>query len=527
MMREQAQGRPRRYIIFSVAVIAVTTLVRWWFISSGQLDLVQDEAQYWDWSRHLQLSYYSKGPLIAWCNALGSMFFGNTEQGVRCMAVFFSMCTQAAFLMLVSVLMGRPRTGFWTLFLLNTTPLFMASGVLMTTDSPLLFFWVSGLCCVYWSRTATRSTWPLVLLGGCVALGVLAKYTMLAFAPLALAYAVALRVKGLAPGGYVPRLAVALLAGAAVGLLPVAIWNAMNDWVGFRHVGTLAGISGSKPAPLIRFDRFPEYFGGQVGILLPWWFFYILWGGWQAVRGVRTQANAGDADPRALVTDERLLLGIFFWPLWLFFIIWSFHTKIYPNWSAMSYAAGAVLGGFAFARHMSYCAGRMRSLTRLWPMLGLAAFALLHLQNWLPLPASLNPAMRLKGWADMGRELARIEQSAFDDPHHVFYFADTYDITAALAFYAPGQPHAYCAYFDRRMNQYDLWPGPQDKKGWDALFVLKKFKDRVPDALYAMFSSVTIRHYQSKHLGDPARKFTIVLCRDFNGYWPQVQKKAF
>ena len=30
------------------------------------LDLAPDEAHYWDWSRQLDWSYYSKGPLVAW-----------------------------------------------------------------------------------------------------------------------------------------------------------------------------------------------------------------------------------------------------------------------------------------------------------------------------------------------------------------------------------------------------------------------------------------------------------------------------
>jgi len=77
------------------------------------------------------------------------------------------------------------------------------------------------------------------------------------------------------------------------------------------------------------------------------------------------------------------------------------------------------------------------------------------------------------------------------------------------------------------MNQYDLWPGPQDKKGWDAIFVLKRFKDRLPPELEKMFAAVEPRHFQSKFRGNPARKYTIVLCRDFTGFWPQAQKKAF
>ena len=33
--------------------------------SNCPLDLAPDEAHYWDWSRHLDWSYYSKGPLVA------------------------------------------------------------------------------------------------------------------------------------------------------------------------------------------------------------------------------------------------------------------------------------------------------------------------------------------------------------------------------------------------------------------------------------------------------------------------------
>ncbi len=51
------------------------------------LDLAQDEAHYWDWSRHLDWSYYSKGPLVAWLIRGGCELFGNTALGVRLPAV--------------------------------------------------------------------------------------------------------------------------------------------------------------------------------------------------------------------------------------------------------------------------------------------------------------------------------------------------------------------------------------------------------------------------------------------------------
>src|SRR6202008_1018912 len=39
------------------------------------LDLAPDEAHYWDWSRHLDWSYYSKGPGVAWLIRLSCELF--------------------------------------------------------------------------------------------------------------------------------------------------------------------------------------------------------------------------------------------------------------------------------------------------------------------------------------------------------------------------------------------------------------------------------------------------------------------
>src|SRR5262249_22570223 len=51
------------------------------------LDLAPDEAHYWDWSRHLDGSYYSKGPLVAYLIRGGCELFGTGPLGVRLPAV--------------------------------------------------------------------------------------------------------------------------------------------------------------------------------------------------------------------------------------------------------------------------------------------------------------------------------------------------------------------------------------------------------------------------------------------------------
>ncbi|EPR42836.1 glycosyl transferase family 39 [Desulfovibrio sp. X2] len=504
--------------LLALLIILVSVGVRWVIVATGQLNLVQDEAQYWDWTRHLQWSYYSKGPLIAWIIAFFTRIFGNTELGVRAGALLGSGLLQAVIYLWLAKLWKRPGLGLLTLFVANTAPMFLASGVLMTTDNPLLVCWTAAMFCLdagtredVGPRARGAAVLALVPL---VAIGILAKYMMLVFPVLALAYAWWLKGRGELPEGTWPRLVLALLAGTVVGMLPILVWNAQHHFVGFKHVGTLAGVEGNTAKRLLRFDRFPDYLGSQVGLMSPWWFVFMLVGGVAAAR----QAFWGKKGLLGLSMRQAALLAIFFWPAWGFFILWSFHTKIQPNWSAVSYAAGFLLTALAFAR---YWQGQGR-LRKLWAVMAALVFVLVASAPVLPIPRHLNPANRLKGWDDLGEEVARLEKADFPDPSRVFIFSEQYDMTAALAFYVPGQPRVYNAWLSRRMNQYDLWPGPEDKKGWDAVYVRKDFKDGVEPGVERMFEHISPPiHYQTTFDGEPARKFTIFLCRGFTGYWPR------
>ena len=322
-------------------LVLAAALVRLWLAGSGQIDLAQDEAQYWDWSRRLQPGYYSKGPLIAWIIAFWTGIFGNTELGVRFGAVVHNAAAQGLIYVWLAVLLRRPGLALATLLIANTSPLFIAGGVLMTTDNPLLLCWLGGLVCLTGLTERPGAAWPLWGLTCCACLGALAKYTMLAFLPPALSYAWLLSRQGLLPAGKGRRLVLALAGGTLLGLLPSLIWNAGNHFVTFRHLETLAGLAGREA--LLRPDRVPEYLGSQILLILPWWLTLMLWQGFRLARAclARFRKQGGEEDDRTFCLHLLLCLG--FWPLWLFFLLWSFHARIYPNWAAMSYAAGFVL----------------------------------------------------------------------------------------------------------------------------------------------------------------------------------------
>jgi hypothetical protein len=528
--------------IFAVLLIFTATAARLCFVVSNQFDLVQDEAQYWDWARRLQWSYYSKGPLIAWIIKVFTAAFGDTEFGVRSGAVIGSLAAQCIWYFGVGVIMQKPRIALIALFICNTMPLFLVSGILMTTDNPLLVCWLLALFSLHAAVLSPASRLPWVVFGCAVAFGVLAKYTMLGMAGVAIVHAGILRFHGILPKGHLKRLCIAFYAGAIIGFIPIALWNAQNDWVSFRHVGRLAGVApaaGETP-PLIRFDRLPEYVGGQLGLIYPWWLTFMVYGGQLAAKRCFSR-TAPDAFREKREVAGAALFASGFWPIFLFFLLWSLHTRIYANWSAMCYASGMVLAAMGvdavLEKYRPNPAGGdlrpvvpwTRRLLPVWAAVSMVFCLIMYAQEPLSriVPDSVNPVSRLKGWSDMGRRVGEL-RDALPDPQKVFIFSDQYDVTSQLAFYVPGRPVTYCADFGRRLNQYDFWPSPEDKKGWDAIFVRRKPFSKPDKALASMFMELgNPEAYQSVHRGADGRDFGIMVLRNYTGEWPRISQGIY
>src|SRR4051794_10819862 len=70
--RRIAAGMILASVVFHVAYLAFFC----------PLDLAPDEAHYWQWSRHLDWSYYSKGPLVAWLIRASCEVFGGLSESL-------------------------------------------------------------------------------------------------------------------------------------------------------------------------------------------------------------------------------------------------------------------------------------------------------------------------------------------------------------------------------------------------------------------------------------------------------------
>src|SRR5438067_11433069 len=142
------------------------------------LDLSGDEAQSWDWSRQLDLSYYSKGPLVAYIIRASRAIFGETMPAVRYPAIALGLGTAVMTYLLTAKLFGSERLALGAVLLGAVAPIFLAGSIFMTIDPPLFFCWAYA---TYFLALALfdRREWAWLVVGVFVGVGLLAKYAML------------------------------------------------------------------------------------------------------------------------------------------------------------------------------------------------------------------------------------------------------------------------------------------------------------------------------------------------------------
>ena len=194
-----------RWIALFLVLVAVMRLVY-----VGHLELAEDEAYYWVWSRHLAAGYFDHPPAIAFIIRAGTLLLGDTERGVRLCAAVLGVLTALAV-----APMARDR--WLAVAMLSTMPLFALGGLLATPDIPLMAAWALGLL------AASQERWALV--GLAAGLAMLSKYTGVLLLPLiVLSHPSALRTRG-------PWLAAGL---ALLVYMPNVIWNLQHDLVSWR-----------------------------------------------------------------------------------------------------------------------------------------------------------------------------------------------------------------------------------------------------------------------------------------------------
>jgi 4-amino-4-deoxy-L-arabinose transferase-like glycosyltransferase len=367
---------PIRAVFVLLAVLTLARLVvnAW----ADPLPLSGDEAQYWLYGEHLAGGYYSKPPLLPWLMRASTEVFGDAHWAMRLPSVVLHGAIAFVLFLLGRELFGQ-TVGVVAALVYLTLPAVSVSSMIASTDPPMMLGWaLASLALVLALRSESLVPWALT--GAAVGLGLLGKYTMLAWV---VAAAIVLlldpywrrgvRLRGLQAAG------LALLVVAS----PNLVWNA---WAGFptvRHLGENADLAAGEAVPLSeRAAELGDFVVSQIGVFGPIAFAVLLW---------LLMRPATWRDPALRYV---LALGL---PLLVAIAVQAWLNRANANWAAPAYL------GFSVAVAAWLVTEHRRRLTIALTVLHVAVFglivaaAVLHRDEPSTWSRSFDPFRKLRG----------------------------------------------------------------------------------------------------------------------------------
>jgi 4-amino-4-deoxy-L-arabinose transferase-like glycosyltransferase len=490
-------------------VVAALALLR--LALAARIPVVDDEAYYWIWSRHLALSYLDHPPLVAWLDAAATAA-GRAEWLLRLPAVAATAGATAFVYLLGRDLFGR-TAGVRAAALHLAAPVFALQGLLAIPD-PLLYACWAGAMWTCWRAAASHAPgrapgwWALT--GAALGCGLLSKYTMLLWLPVPLV----LLARPSRPSPLSrPRLCrtpgPSLAAAIAVALAaPVVVWNAQHHWASVRfwlHAGGPGGPpAGGAPPPGAGGWRFIHealaQCAVQFGYAGPLAFPLMAWAVGRSARLGRADERyaflAAAAIPTALAVLSADLAGFY-----------------RPNWLAPAFLAGAVAAGGLSPRRW------LRAAVASGLALSLAA------ASFVLAAPSLPPALRwdeLYGWRQVTAEMVRRAAAIATHgdalpagnraPRPVVLLGQRYNQAAYFGYYTGDRVPVTTG----RLSEFSFFAPPHRFAGWQALAALDS-REPVGDLTSDCARLAEMAPYQVAFPGGGARRFRLFRCVGYRG----------
>ena len=507
----------------AVAVfLLLLTAFRFWYAATHEL--VQDEAYYWQWARHLDWGYYDNTPLAALVIRVCITLFGSNTVGVRAGAILSALIASVFIYLLARRLLGVP-VALLAVLLANVIPFFAAGSVIMTHDPVQVALWSATLYVVHRALT-DRPAWRWWLGAGALAgLTAQAKLNGLLLLPGVFLY---LLLSPTARATWLRR-PQPYLAGllAVLIFLPFVWWNHTHQNAFWTHIGVMGSRSDSHDPPL---SYFWNFLGAQFALISPFVFLtylYALYDGW------RRGAKEGD--------EARLFLWCFSAVVFGATLLVSLRSKVEGNWAVTAYVTGIILVADVLWR-----VWEQRGMA--WPSFNIGFAVLLSVSFLFPtviydtvLPVleafrvSIDPTQdrfnELHGWRQLGERLtlerAAMRQFGGGDP---FVFSVNYRLPSEAAFYMPDQPQTYSLFLHDRANEYMFWENPAQLKGHNAIYIDSDGTDHFHD-LRVVFQRIApqqpLQIFRNPPYATPVRTVQIVRCYGFKGYQPRRWQKGW
>ncbi|MBE2284322.1 MAG: glycosyltransferase family 39 protein [Prosthecobacter sp.] len=496
----------KRFWQLLAAVFVVRIGVMLLFVNGA--DLAGDEAYYWDWGRRPDWCYYSKPPMIGWMMGVIGWMTGNAEWGIRFAALLLGSATLVIIHRIALVLFDA-RTAFLTAVLVLLTIANAGLNLLLTIDAPLLLCWTLGLL-LFWfavQKPACNIRWLALAL--VIGIGTLSKQMMLAFPALMLVFAAVSREdRGLLRN---MRMWAAIVIGMAF-IIPVLKWNQEHAWITLEH--TKHHFDGETRSFGKWISRTLENVGLQALIYTPVTFVALVAAMLAAIKW------------RKQLTRPVLFLLVASAPALACFAVLSLRQRINPNWPAAFFVPAFVL---AAAWMRGLLPSKANPGWQRWSLrVGGALVVIVHLALVVVFATDLKSIKKLasiRGWREAGIEAQKfLDQVPRKDQTFVMALGHRYH-AAQMAFYMPSHPRLYrWEPSDSVQSQYEIWPGPEECIGSDALILDPSVEGTLLQnpVFTAAFEKLERIGEIRVPLGQEKREFSVYLGRNLKS-WKAVK----
>jgi 4-amino-4-deoxy-L-arabinose transferase-like glycosyltransferase len=464
----------------------------------GVMGLMPQDAYYFFYSEHLDLSFYDHPSGIAWVLWLFTSLLGKKVFVVKLAVTIVTFFTQAAFVVLATCFLDFKGILKAALLLFSTVMISVLS-LIATPDVPLLLFWTLSLIALYVAIFLNKKSFWL-LAGVLMGLAFNSKYTAV-FLPAGLIMFLVLapqyRKLLLSPWLYLCLLLFAITA------MPVVIWNYHHDFASFKFQAVNRAAEASDTH--FEITNLLGVIGHQAFLLVPILFFALFVSLWQLYKKYKLKLST--------IPAPQLFLLSFFAPVFIGFLFISIFYWVKINWMMPAYITGIILASMYVKEK--------------WLRYQFVFSFVIHLVMGIEVifyPVMVRSDDTWVGWNQLAEGVKTIKKSY---PGYFIFSADDYKTSAVLNFYFDEMVYSKNIIGERALQFDYVNTDLNTLQGKNALFIDSHADlspcGTYPPVLNKYFSHITpLQPIVVKKGGKIVREFCVYACM---AYKPPVPSK--
>lgn len=458
--------------------------------------LIDDEAHYALWTKHLPFGFFDHGGGIAFFMKLSMIIFGNTGFGVRFGSILFSILVSVFIYIFVSKEKDE-NAAVISVILFNTIPFFAGLSLIVTIDTPMFYFLLFSIMAYYKAIYSNKNYFYLA--GFLFGFSLLSKEGAI-FVGSSICFFILISNRRKEIFLY-KEFYLSFIAAALV-YLPFIIYNFQTD---FTFIKYALDRQLQKPGSI---NRTLDFWGAQIGLYSP--LFFILF----CYLIIKTTLQFFNKKE----TENNFYFAFISLIPFIYIVQKSFKNKLEANWALFMYAGGLFLVSYYISKNWNKKYIRNLFLSNI--LLCNIAIFIIILQYFVPIiPIKGDPTDRYYKYNAIRYDLKEYYNLNMDK--NIRMFALNYQIPSMINFYINPENEAVCLNWNTyHPTVFDFWYDDNNFIGDDLYYITTSPDTNLASKYFGSIEYITnFQSYRKQINGDKRYldNYYIYLCRNYNG----------